>query len=133
MYFPTLSSESWQTDSKAIADAIFSHLFLSDYNQTSLFREKVTSIPYLVQKNQGDVTTLLSDLRLRLREYFARYFTNIDINVSEIKNTKEDSAISICLMVTFDDEDGKTINLGKLFTSEGIKITKITDLNNEGV
>ena len=63
----------------------------------------------------------------------SKFFTNIDINVSEIKNTKEDSAISICLMVTFDDEDGKTINLGKLFTSEGIKITKITDLNNEGV
>lgn len=129
----SLSDSGWISSSTELADQIFSHLFLSDYNQTSLFPNNVTSIAYIVQKNLNDKLSLIGDLKLCLSSYFSKYFNNVEVEVKEVESRIEDGTISISIMVTMDDDQGKVINLGKLFTTNGIKITKITTLINEGV
>lgn len=135
MYFPSLSASGWETSSIAIADLLLSHIFESDFNQTSLFPGNITSISSIVQRNNQDIDSTIIDLRTSISKYFSNYFTNVNVEVKDVTsnvNKLNTNEKSLSIYIEFTDEYGISYNLGKVFDTINGKISKIIDLNNYG-
>lgn len=128
--FPSLSEDGWLTSTILKADALFSHFLVSDYSQTYLYNDKVTSFTWILQNNQGNIGKLLTDLRSALEIYFARYFENITVETTEIPNTEEPSKAKISIFVSFTDYEDKQYSLGKILEISDLKVTNIININN---
>ena len=128
----SLSSDSWIDRSFTTVDTALSWIFLSDYNQTSLYRGHICSVAYLIQKNQGDINGLLADMRSSLETYFSKYLDQVQVEVDNITNVNRDSNITLRIYIVGNDENGKPISVGKTLTTDGTKILKITNLLNNG-
>ena len=135
MYFPSLSSDnSWLTIPTQIADAVTAHLFLSNHSQTQLYLGNVSSMAYAIQQGTGDVVTTIELIRKMLTSYYGRFFTQVDVEVSEY--VKSESSLSgntsLSIYVNFVGDDNKTINISRLFDIQNGKLVKVTDLLNSG-
>lgn len=135
MYFPSLSSDnSWLTIPTQIADAVTAHLFLSNHSQTQLYLGNVSSMAYAIQQGTGDVVTTIELIRKMLTSYYGRFFTQVDVEVSEY--VKSESSLSgntsLSIYVSFVGDDNKTINISRLFDIQNGKLVKVTDLLNSG-
>ena len=135
MYFPSLSSDnSWLTIPTQIADAVTAHLFLSNHSQTQLYLGNVSSMAYAIQQGTGDIITTIELIRKMLTSYYGRFFTQVDVEVSEY--VKSESSLSgntsLSIYVSFVGDDNKTINISRLFDIQNGKLVKVTDLLNSG-
>lgn len=127
---PSLSEDGWVTDSIKTADYLLSHLFLSERSQSYLYNNNITSLPYILQTTQGDITQTITLLRSSIEEYFSRYFNNVVVEVTDVTSEDEPSKASISLFVQFSDKENIEHNLGKIIETSNLTISKIIDINN---
>lgn len=129
-YLPSLSELGWCNGSEAIADGLLSHFFTAFYSQSYIFKDQVSSLQYLIQKNLNNITSLTSDVQSTLSNYFSRYFTDVVVEVKEKADATNSSQQAITIFMTFTDSDGSTYNLSDLVTFGNGTIQKIIKLNN---
>lgn len=127
---PSLSEDGWLTSSVSKADALFSHFILSDYSQTYIYYGNITSFPWILQKNQGNIKSLINDLQNSLTLYFGRYFNNVQVESTEEPNLNSPSKQIITIYISFEDSDNKVYNLAKLLEISDLKVKKIIDISN---
>jgi hypothetical protein len=132
IYLPSLSEDGWVNSSSKIADYLISHFRLSDYSQTYIYHENVSSLPYILQKTQGSIFNTVKETESILSTYFSRYFNNVVVDVSEIPNTEDPSKGQISIYLKFTDSDNKTYDLGKLLEVRDTTIERIINLDNAG-
>ena len=135
MYFPSLSSDnSWLTNPTQIADAVTAHLFLSNHSQTQLYLGNVSSMAYAVQQGTGNIITTIELIKKMLTNYYSRFFTQVEVEVSEY--VKLESSLSgntsLSMYVSFIGDDNKIINISRLFDIQNGKLVKVTNLLNTG-
>lgn len=128
--YPSLSEDSWVSNSERIADYLFATFFASDFSQSYIYHQKVSSFAYILHKNQGDIMGVLSSVRQTLSDYFSRYFNNVVVETQEIENTTEPSKGQISIYVAFTDSDGKVYNLQRIREVSDAITDKIIKLNN---
>ena len=128
--YPSLSEDSWVSNSERIADYLFATFFASDFSQSYIYHQKVSSFAYILHKNQGDIMGVLSSVRQTLSDYFSRYFNNVVVETQEIENTTEPSKGQISIYVAFTDADGKVYNLQRIREVSDTITDKIIKLNN---
>ena len=127
---PALSPDGWVTDTVIKCDYLLSHFFLSEYSSSYVSYGKVTSFPYILQKNKDSKTNLVDDTKSSLLEYFGRYFTKTEVDV---KLREEDpSKYGIVISITVTDENGKEFSVAKIADILDAKILSVRDLNNYG-
>lgn len=129
---PTLSQDGWVTDPNLKGDYLLSHFFLSEFSQTQLYIGNVASLPYLIQKNQGNNNSLQSDAEETLRNYFSRYFTQVDVQVIINQDTTNVNKSQFNFYVSYNDSFGQRLSLGKAVDTVNSTITNIIDINNNG-
>lgn len=127
---PTLSEDGWVKSTEERADYLFSHFFVSEYSQTALYTGAVSSFPYIIQKNQGDMINTVSDLRTALQIYFSRYFTNVKSEAVHTEDPPKSGKYRINLHVSFTDEDGKDFALARVAEVLDSKLVKVLAINN---
>lgn len=127
---PSLSEDGWVTDSVKVADYLLSHFFLSEYSQTYIYHQQVSSLPWILQVTQGDMNATIDKTRRTLSEYFSRYFNNVEVEVTDATSAEEPSKAAISLYIRFSDKENKEHVLGKFLETHDLKITKIIDINN---
>jgi hypothetical protein len=127
---PTLSEDSWVTDPLLTGDYLFAHFYVAEFNQSNTFSGHVSSLPYLVALNNNDLRVLCSQISSTLLTYFNRYFTNVNVSVTDVTPANKPSAGAISIYLDYTDSNGMTHTLSKLATVVNSKITKISNLNN---
>lgn len=127
---PSLSGDGWVQDPVQIADYLMSHFYLSEYSQTALFPKQVSSLPYIIYKNQGDPGKTAEDMRLTLTTYFSRYFSNVTVQTS-YRDDEEDASKSIVdCFLEFTDHTGKVHSFSKSAEIINGKFNRIVQINN---
>jgi hypothetical protein len=128
--FPSLSEDGWINSSMKIADYLLSHFFVSDYSQSYLYITHVSSLPWIIQKNQSDIPKTCSEIQSTLVNYFTRYFENVEVEVIDVTNAETPSKVELTIYLKFMDKDNKEYVFGKLLEIADMTITKIIDINN---
>ena len=129
---PALSEDGWVNTPVKQADYLFSHFFLSDYSQTYIYTDKVSSLSWLLQQYGNEPPEMARNLKATLEQYFGRYFDNVVVEStsSQVDNNPNEQNLSI--YVTFQSKDGVTYNLGRMVNVENTKIKNVVTLSNYG-
>lgn len=130
LFLPTLSEEGWVQSTAEQADYLLSHFFASEYSQTHIYQGHVASFQWLLQDGQGDMTKTINNIRTTLSLYFAKYFNEVDTEVTYKEETSGSSKITVNIFMSFTDRTGKQYSLGKALDVVDSKISKIIDINN---
>lgn len=127
---PSLSKDGWVNTPMKALDYLFSHIFLSDYSQTYIYYTRVTSIPYILFRNQLSVGDLSRDLKVSLEEYFSNYYDTVNCEVVENESDSTSKSLTIFLEVI---DDSRVYTLSKVIKYSNSKVTSIIDYNNYGI
>ena len=130
--FPALSTDSWTKTSIKVADYLFSHFFLSDYSQTSIFPGQVASFAWILQRHQSDITQIKTTTQETLSLYFSKYFDEVEAQIGEIPNEDSINDHKLTIFLSFKDQDGVSHTLERLIKYQGLKVTEIIAVNNQG-
>lgn len=129
---PSLSEDGWVMTDQRQAEYIFSHFFLSDYSQTYIYRDKITSFAWILAEGNGDMTKIGVMTQSRLSTYFSRYFHNVEVETEMLPDPNNPSEYSIKIYLSFDGKDGKNYNLGRIAFVQDSLIKRVVDLSNYG-
>lgn len=128
MYFPTLSEDSWVTDNQQMLDYLISHFFLSDYSQTQIYLNNVSSLPFIIQSETGDIRSTVKAIEDNLIKYLNRYFTTASVEITE--KVSNSSKTELTFFVSVYDENNKEYNLSKIIEISNSKISNIINISN---
>jgi hypothetical protein len=127
---PSLSTLGWVTDPVNKFDLVLSWFFLSDYNQTYLYKEYVTSLPRIIEKNGGDIQGVLADLRTSLSDYLKRYYDNVKVEASVGNNASDFTGkIQVNLNIGIGDNGTQKV-YGRILKSTNSRLESIAKINN---
>lgn len=121
---PALSIDGWVGSPVKAADYLFSHIFLSDFSQTYLYHGNVSSVAYIMHKNQSSITNLARELTNLLKNYFERYFDTVNCEV--VDSSGDGFTGSVTVTLEFMDE-GVIYTLNKVIEYTDSKVKKIID------
>lgn len=128
--FPSLSEDSWVSNTAKVADYLMSHFLLSDYSQTYLYVGQVASLPWIIQDTQRDMSRTVQVVQSTLIEYFTRYFNNVVAEVTEVPNETDPSKAQISIYLKFTDTENQEFILGRLIKLIDSKVSEIININN---
>ena len=133
IYVPTLSRAGWSKSPAEMVDFLLSDFFIAEYSQSYLYKDNITSLPYLIQRYQGDVPGLVEAMRRYLEDYLGSYLDDILVDVTSDAGTSENptSAVAITIYIQF-SRNGVVYSVGKLIETLNSRIKKIVNLNNTG-
>lgn len=131
-YLPSLSEDGWVNDPLLVGDYLLSHFFVSDFSQTQLYLNQVSSLPYIVQDAQGDTTKLISSVQSSITAYMSRYFNDVYVESALVPNPSGSSDIGFTIFVSYLGNDGNTYQLNNIIETLNSKISNIININNNG-
>lgn len=132
-FFPSLSETGWVTGPTQIADYLFSHFLESDYSQSFVYKDNVSSFAWVMATEQGNTSRIESLMQRTLTTYFGRYFSNVVVRVSHEEDPADPARLILTIAVDFTDKDGVQYNLGRLLNTINGKITNVIAINNDGL
>lgn len=110
---PTLSASGWVGDVVSMATRLLDYFFSSDYSQSHLYRDNVSSFPYLVKVNGHRPEELKRGVKTTLTRYLSRYFDNVVITASTNPIAEDNDSrynLTIDINVTL---NGREVSLGR--------------------
>ena len=128
--YPALSSDGWISDNIKVIDYLLSCFFVAEYSQSYTFINKISSLPYIIQSNKGNVEATMRDLENVLRLYFSRYYSDVVTEVTNVTSDTDPSRIELSIYLSFTDSKGNQYVLSKLLRTMNGKILEIIDTNN---
>ena len=130
--FPALDTDGWVETSVKTADYLLSHFFLSDYSQTFHFKNNVASFSWILQQYQSNLSRIQEETQQTLSSYFSKQFSEVEVQVTEMK--KEDSANvhELTLFLVFTDKDGIRHNIARMIKHNGMRVSEIIAVIMEG-
>ena len=126
---PLLSSDGWVAQSPTLIDRVFAYFLLSDYSQTALYPNNITSLPYLIQQN-SDIESLQTTVSTALTALYGRYYSETDINIRIEPDTVNSAKQTIYVGVSVTDDTGKETTLEKAVTIKDSKVIAFANINN---
>ncbi len=131
---PSLSESSYIDTPEEAGDYIFSCFLASDYNQSYIYKDKISSYPYIIQQTGNNINLLITTVERTLRVLFERHFSSVEVIVSEdpAAIAAGTDTTAIIIYVSYIGSDGKSYSVGKLIENEGSKIKTITNVINTG-
>ncbi len=128
--YPSLSSHSWTESPVITADMLMSDFIAAEYSQTYIYKDTVSSLPYIMQETNGEPEKTASMIQKTLETYFNRYFTGVIVETNVMDNTENDGKDSVSIYLQFTDANGVTHNLNKLMSYSNMKFVSMINLNN---
>ncbi|WP_257291129.1 hypothetical protein [Endozoicomonas sp. ONNA1] len=131
---PTLSTLGWATTLKDRADRLLSYFFLTNYSQSTTYRGKLASLPWVVANYTNDPIELRIKIEDILIQHMSPHFEDVAISVAvtledeRVDNRKMDIKIDVIVI-----EDNQKHSLSHLIRSKDAKVNEIVDLINEGI
>jgi len=127
---PSLSSSGWLSEIAERADALMAYYVTSEYSQSYIYEKRITSLPYHVQQYGNDPLALESRVNSDLREYFLRYFENIDLTVkTSVPDVDDPNRINLrvdCIIY----DNGYRYSLGREIRTANKKVIAVFNASN---
>lgn len=124
---PTLSTSGWVTAVSEKADRLLAYFFEADGLQSSIYRDRVYSLPMIIKEFNGDAYAITREVQDKLFNYLYQYFDAVDIQSDHTVDADGKVNIKIYAKLT---EKGKEYSLGKLVVLADNNISKVMSLNN---
>ncbi len=124
---PTLSTSGWVTAVSEKADRLLAYFFEADGLQSSLYKERVYSLPFIISQYDGDPHAITREVQTKLSSYLLQYFDGVEVQAEH--EVDESSRINIKIYAKL-SEKGKDYSLGKLVVLADNNISKVISLNN---
>jgi hypothetical protein len=128
---PTLSPSGWVTTIPEQVDAALAYFFASDYLQSAIYPNKVSSIQKVIQQYGDNILQLQRQMQLTLENYLESYFDNAIVDVNTDASTITGTSASLTIQATV-SKNGLTYSVGKEITLSDSKFLKVITLNNTG-
>lgn len=128
--FPALSEDGWTNSPMKVADYLITDFLLSDRSQSYLYKDHVSSLPWIIQNTQKDMTRTIVDVQTTLVTYFSRYFNDVVAEVTEIPNVEDPSKAQISIYLKFVDDTQEEFVLGRMIQLIDSKIADVVTLSN---
>lgn len=131
---PTLSEQGFVYSTGDKLDRLLSYYFLSDANQSEIFKNEVVSFQHTFAAYQGRPMQLCENVKRELEGYLERFFNVVTVLV-EYKDLKEgidDGPYEIVLDVMAGDSFSDQQRLFKNVRMEDGLLTTILTYNNTG-
>lgn len=129
---PSLSAAGWLQSIAEKGDSLMANYLTSDYSQTHVYKDKVTSLAYHIQQYGHNADLLEKRMKSDLTTYFTRYFDKVDVTVSTTTPSElEPNRLNLTIDVNF-YQDGQQYNLGKQIETVSNKVVKVFDIINNG-
>lgn len=127
---PSLSQSGWVVAPSEKADILFSHFYMSDALQSSLYPGKVANIQGLVEKYGSVPSEFCQQLESMLRNYlFGYYPQGVDVQAAAVDLGTDRFDVRLTITVV---EAGRQYNFGHLVNVVDSKISGIVRAMNEG-
>jgi hypothetical protein len=112
-------------------DFLLAHMFYADRFQTSLYGKNVTSIPWILEENIGDISRTVTAMRLAINNYLTRYYdsANVDVSSEDADPDNSTSKVLIKLAITVID-DGVEYQANRLVSIVDGRFKEFVNLNN---
>lgn len=128
--YPSLSEDAWVTGGAKQGDYLFSNFMIVDKSQTYLYDGLISSFPWIVANNKGDIPGTLSAVRTTLSTYFGRYFHDVVVDVSDSTAKETPSTVQLSIYISYMDKNNKQYVLGKMIQMQDTIVKKIININN---
>lgn len=129
---PTLSADSYVTDTEHMCDYLLSHIYLTNYSQSELFYGDITSIAKIIHDNNNNLSSTINELSKALNTYFTRYFPIAIVEVVQKASnaTSGSGMVELELYINVTDSSGMEYNLARLFNINNGKLLSVTKVIN---
>jgi len=103
MTVPTLSTDGFITDRGNIMVKLFEYLITSNYSQSNIFINGVSSLKYIVA-GASDGLELVRAVKRTILDMYVSYYDTVDVDV-DLKETDSNISIYIDIRATYDDKE----------------------------
>ena len=125
---PTLTLDGFVSDVNTTILKIYQYFVTSDYSQSVMYFDNISSLKYLIGQAGSDLDKLEDDISETLYTMCQRYCDDVTVDVEitteKISETKHSNNIKINITVI---EDGVTYDLERSVIMSDNKILKIND------
>ena len=132
-YLPVLGPDAWVPQSQKMLDGLTAHMYCSNFSQSVLFKNAVTSVAKIIKTNQGRIDDAAREFESRLVQYFSAYFKRVEISIRPI--TTDDSILNgeLGIIGEVEDDNGNVYHIQTALSSKGSIGKKVMEYINDGV
>jgi hypothetical protein len=129
-----MSTQGLVYDSSNKIDKLLAHAFASDYNQTYLYKGKITSIAAEIAQGGARSAEVISKVSQGLRQYLTKYYTSVDVVVEQRNDITKANSVQITLGISLTVvENQAQISTYHFVTLENGSLMSIINASNNGV
>lgn len=126
--YPSLEpAGNWETNSYIVADRVFSDFYTCDASQSFLIGT-TPSMAHIVSTNQRNLEDMMREIKFAVEEIFGDYFSTVVAEVEHSNAGQSSNKAELTIKVMIVDKMNNEINIGKLFSIEGSKISIVSNL-----
>jgi len=127
---PSLDGSGFITDAALKIDAIFANYAATQYSQTVLYRDRISSFSKDIQMCSQQWQKLPDVMQQSLNRLFTAYFDQTDITVELDENSMNDETATFQLFISGSViQDNTAHNLSKILQVTNSKFSSVTDFN----
>jgi hypothetical protein len=127
---PSLDTRGFITDGVTKFSMLMAHIFIADYNQTSLYPGMVTSLPKIIEQAGQDPSTIAATIQQAISSYLSAYYHSSTVVVN-IPNA-DLSALKVNVDIQVEDEGTVVQSQTWQFVSKNNVLANIISINNTG-
>ena len=121
---PVLGAKEWSSDPIDIMTTLFVNAVLANKSQSTIFKDKIISLPYIIATSSHMPSELCSEIKRELGILYSRYFSRVEVIVrSSITDFSGESQYEIYITI---EADGLSLN-----RALGVSGNKLLDLIEE--
>lgn len=127
---PSLSEQSWVTDSAKILNHLISYYILTDNAQSLVFQDSLINLPYTYYQHINDPESMATAVKSDLDKLLSRYFSIVDVKVQsrQIEGKKYGIVISAAIV----DDDNKRVDLSQVVEINTTGLRNVINVSNYG-
>jgi len=123
IYYPSIDLDGWVAEVGKKLDSLLSDFYCAEYSQDYVFYGSISSLPWIIQQNNGQMTETADKIRSSLQQYLMKYFENVYVECSEVPSDNEVQGIlNLYLEVS---DNGETMKLRNLLKVDGTYLSEV--------
>lgn len=126
---PTLTVDGFVNSVPQTCDYLLAYFFLSQYSQSNLYYDKVSSLAYIIQENGHDEQTMLLRIQSTLTTLFNRYFDSVEVSANIERDVSNEAQYEIITELTV-RRGTVSYNVGRQVSLINSVVQNIAELNN---
>ena len=131
---PSLDGSGFITDAALKIDAIFANYAATQYSQTVLYRNRISSFSKDIQVCSQQWQRLAEVMQQSLSRLFTAYFDQTDITVELDESSMNDETATFQMFISGSViQDNTSYNLSKVLQVTNAKFSSVTDFNMSNI